>query len=375
MSAELATTNEIGSLGFVQIPIPVLLDPDLTPPQKLLYAVLKRFTMNGSTCFPGVDRLSKATDSTDRTVQRNMDALIKRGLVVRKIRTGSTNLYLVMEPEDVYAEKETRRLSVETISFLRKAGEDKTVDKLLKIREVLDDAFDSAIESCDRSDFDSNNVDDIDDSLKGTSVSGEENICSTVNKVPAGVRSYDDVLKNMDNRLLRSKTASDKRKTKKNLRASKPPSVVEDPGPEYIGGEPMEEDKPKFKVLESEWRRVMREMWPNEPGITPPWTPKQFGIAKNVVNRFMEDGVDWRDTFWAFLEVVRKWKEISSDFGIKDYPKVQLVAGYSDTWFPRVWGARQIGGGVSKREAARKKRGYDERGATAAEREGGITII
>lgn len=369
------TTNEIGALGFVQIPIPVLLDPSLTPPQKLLYAVLKRFTMNGNTCFPGVDRLRKATDTTDRTVQRNMDALIKRGLVVRRQRTGSTNVYLVAEPEDVYADDpRTRRMTDETVGFLRKAGEDKTVDKLLALRKIIDEL---------KSDGSTSEDDSIDLSVTDDNVNVQEDIGDDPVSVIDGAddRSaprFESMLANCTKRLTKSEEAAARRKARKHLRDHGIPKVSVEPDPEYVGGTPDVPEKELLTVdiLEKEWRLLMRKMWPNEPGITPGWQPKHFRIANSVIDRFERDGIDRQDIFWAFLEVVRKWESLVSEFGLKGYPNVQLVAGYSDTWFPKLWGARDLGyGKITKREADRKRRGYDESRATTAEREGGITII
>ena len=130
-----------------------------------------------------------------------------------------------------------------------------------------------------------------------------------------------------------------------------------------------------YKDLEEEWRLAMREKFPTVPGISPPWSGKQYGIVKNLTNKFEKDGVLRQRVFEAFIETVRRWEQFVDTYGVKGYPTVQLVAGYGLTWFPEIWSGRQAEDVEGKREKARKMRDFDETRATKAEKEGGITFL
>ena len=134
----IGNSDELSGVGFVQLPIPVLFDRDLSDAQKILYGILLRFSRSKAFCFPGVSRLAKATGSTERTVQRNMLVLEKKGLVVRRKRPTKTNLYDLGTFREVYGHgRNCNLLKDEVIDGLLASGEDKLVEWVIKGRELF----------------------------------------------------------------------------------------------------------------------------------------------------------------------------------------------------------------------------------------------
>ena len=136
---KMTNSDELDKVGFVQLPLLILFDPELTASQICLYCILLRFSRNKSMCWPGVERLAKATRSTERTVRLNLAALERRGLIVRIRRPTRTSTCDLGKFREVYGHGENCNVIKDEIldAFLT-AGEDKIVEHIKKSRKIFD---------------------------------------------------------------------------------------------------------------------------------------------------------------------------------------------------------------------------------------------
>jgi predicted transcriptional regulator len=386
----IGNSDELSGVGFVQLSLLVLFDPELTASQKVLYCILLRFSRNKSMCWPGVERLAKATRSTERTVQRNMDALEKKGLIVRIRRPTKTNTYDLGRFREVYGHgKNCNVIKDEVLDSFLTAGEDKIVEWIVRGREFLSGEFNG--EDSDE-DPGVDNGPDSDDGIKDSSDEYEYADVDMTLPTSSGLppaqeipviarknRTFEDALAASKEKQEKSRQAKERRgKRRRDLNKNGPSKKKKGKKPDFPD-ESIENlfdkrDEYTYKDLEEEWRLAVREAFPKVPGVSPPWTGKQYGIVKNVVQNFEADGVPRGKVFWAFVETIRKWEAFVEKFGIKNYPSVQLVAGYGYTWFPELWSGKEAGG-PGGREQARKMRDWDETRATETERKGGLTFL
>lgn len=129
------STTELQQLGFVIVPLVLLLDDALSRSQKLLYIMLRRFADKDERCFPSVKRLSRYMGVTERTIQTLMGELENYGVIKREHRIGRTNIYDLSVYRNVYCvDSETEVLRVDTLQALHQIGEDKLADKVLRRR-------------------------------------------------------------------------------------------------------------------------------------------------------------------------------------------------------------------------------------------------
>lgn len=98
--------------GFTQLPNEVLKDIQLSSGSKLLYALLLSYAWQENLCYPGQETLAKDSNSNTRTIQRHLDALVKRGLIsVERRGLSKTNIYYIEPLGSVYPEADTTELS------------------------------------------------------------------------------------------------------------------------------------------------------------------------------------------------------------------------------------------------------------------------
>lgn len=82
--------------GFTQVPNFVLTNKDLTPGEKITYAMLLKYAWNKEACFPGQDTLAEDVGIALRSVNTHIKGLREHGLLEIKRRgLGKTNLYLL----------------------------------------------------------------------------------------------------------------------------------------------------------------------------------------------------------------------------------------------------------------------------------------
>lgn len=334
-------TNETRSLGFIMLPIPVLYDPRLNTTQKMLYAALRRFSREDGKCFPGVKRLASSLSISDRSVQRNMKALVDRGLVKIQQRPLETNLYFIMEPEDVYAKDRSGKLTDETIQFLYDAGETKTVDKILREREYLADFCGDDI----LTHVQSSSVPE----LSGDSSSSqlEERLPGEYSGVPVEQLSgdkpvvkkirWEEAMQHKKQLLQASGSALDKRQAARERRSSVPKTKKVISEPEYTGGSSDSEASLSIGRLQQAWNSALITTFPNKPGLGIKWTIKQMSQVNDVIRRYEDTGVSRSDIFWAFVESVLRWQELSSSHRIRaEIPNISLVCACSVSLFPNL---------------------------------------
>ncbi len=104
------TTTDTGQIGFTQIPNFVIRDSSLSIGARLLIAVLKSYAWNGSTCYPGQERLAAELGVSSRTIRRLLCELRDAGLLIIQRGEGRrTNTYVLMfENEETNRKKLTR---------------------------------------------------------------------------------------------------------------------------------------------------------------------------------------------------------------------------------------------------------------------------
>jgi hypothetical protein len=83
-------------LGFVQLPVIVLRDSELSVGARLAYAVLLSYAWRDDACYPGQDTMAKDMGVSRVKVNQWMDELRKRGYISWKRRgLGKTNIYTI----------------------------------------------------------------------------------------------------------------------------------------------------------------------------------------------------------------------------------------------------------------------------------------
>lgn len=98
---ELRFRSPIDAAGFTIIPNRVLTDPEITPHEKVLYALLRHYARQDGHCFPGQGRLA----SQVRCTRQHVNLMIKRlgtlGLItVEGQGTGFRCLYWIESLEE-----------------------------------------------------------------------------------------------------------------------------------------------------------------------------------------------------------------------------------------------------------------------------------
>lgn len=90
MSDEVHFESPADQAGFTQVPNVVLRDPHLTPPAKVIYALLRSYAWEGDGCFPGQEALAGHLGGCDRSVRRYLREL-EASMLIRTERRGSTS--------------------------------------------------------------------------------------------------------------------------------------------------------------------------------------------------------------------------------------------------------------------------------------------
>jgi len=102
------------SPGFTQIQNIVLRDGELSPGDKIMYALLLSYAWQQSECFPGQKQLSEDMGCNSRTVRRHIGDLIARGLITEERRgLSKTNKYTIEPLGNVYSEVDGTEMSAQ----------------------------------------------------------------------------------------------------------------------------------------------------------------------------------------------------------------------------------------------------------------------
>ncbi len=82
--------------GFVQVPVFIMRNPELSFGAKTVYALFISYGWNNDFCFPGQDTLAKHAGTTRVRITQLISELEKAGLVkVRRRGQGKTNFYTI----------------------------------------------------------------------------------------------------------------------------------------------------------------------------------------------------------------------------------------------------------------------------------------
>lgn len=93
---ELTTQNPVVQHGFVQLPVFILKQADLSIGARLTYAMFLQYAWSNDYCFPGQDRLGRDIGMSTSRVNEFIKELEVSGLIEIKRRgQGRTNLYKI----------------------------------------------------------------------------------------------------------------------------------------------------------------------------------------------------------------------------------------------------------------------------------------
>jgi hypothetical protein len=116
--------DRIEGVGFVQLPLLVLMDSRLDPKGKVVYALLRHYARQGDVCWPGQGTLAADTGLSEKTVRGAVEALERVGLVTHvQVGNTKTNRYWLEPLRSVYGVTNSDELSPEAIKWCRIAVE------------------------------------------------------------------------------------------------------------------------------------------------------------------------------------------------------------------------------------------------------------
>jgi DNA-binding transcriptional ArsR family regulator len=329
--------DEVDYLGFIQFPTLVMYDQRLSPAQRILYCILRRYARQEDCCFPGVKRLAKALGMSQRSVQGHIGALEEHGLITRHFRTGRSTIYEFERLDEVYA-GDDRQLTDDVIEMLRAVGEDHVANAIVNRRAGIEPGDERG-------------------EPEEPEVESEE--VETKSNAPR----WEDVQGKIAENQAKSDAFTERRKQNQK-------KVAQDPTREKarVSSGVDEDDGPRLTVndVELEFRAAAKEAWPDVPAACAPWDVKHKSIAKHLCERFGHEL-----TIQVLGTVVRNWDEYVNRFDLNGYPNVKLVASFADSWFPEIQAGVSIDP-LPKRARVRKEREYDEATGTDG---GGVTFI
>lgn len=331
----IVNSDEISRAGFIQLSTLVLLDPELSDAQVRLYGVLLDFARQEGFCYPRVATLMKMLRCSDRTIQRNMDALISRGLVIRRSRVGRSNVYDLSGFRHAYGEGvDHNTLKPEVLTALEEAGKDRFVKSVRDTREVIEQ----------------------------TNTGDQQQSCQRKNQKPEKQeRRFDAALEQAQVAQKQSELAQ-QRRSERRKRAAQLPSQKK--------VQSKQASPFSTRDFEAEWRMKMSEKFPGIPGVAAPWEVKHKSMVKRLGERFSADGVSLDQLSDAFMCIIDEWDDFVDRYGVKGYPSVQRIVYFADTWVPEVLGKKRIDP-RGKREQAMSQRNWSGRQLNAEEVKGG----
>lgn len=82
----------------------ILEDPNLSIQEKILYVTLVSYCWEDGYCYPGQTRLARQLGVSDRSIRTWLNGLIEYGLIKKVHRLGSSNLYFLKDPSEIYSD-------------------------------------------------------------------------------------------------------------------------------------------------------------------------------------------------------------------------------------------------------------------------------
>lgn len=105
MTEQIGYRRTIDQIGFARVCHLITLDTELSDGAVRLYMLLLKYAQDKSACWPGVERLARELNKSQRTIKRYLAALEKRGLITREQRgRGQTAKTWIEDLEAVYGQ-------------------------------------------------------------------------------------------------------------------------------------------------------------------------------------------------------------------------------------------------------------------------------
>lgn len=93
---KLVGADALSQRGFVQVPITIVRNSDLSMGAKMVYTALLSYAWHNDYCFPGQDRMAEDLGSSRKSVNLWLQELDGKGFVkIIRRGQGKTNLYEV----------------------------------------------------------------------------------------------------------------------------------------------------------------------------------------------------------------------------------------------------------------------------------------
>jgi len=100
--------NPVKQQGWAQVHHVLTLDTELSDGAYRLYVLLLMYARQSDGCWPGVERLARDLGRAPSTVKARLAELVKRGLITRERRLGTSSITWIEDLEKVYGGPENR---------------------------------------------------------------------------------------------------------------------------------------------------------------------------------------------------------------------------------------------------------------------------
>jgi GntR family transcriptional regulator len=100
--------NTVKQQGWAQVYHVLTLDTELSDGAFRLYALLLKYAWQSGGCWPGVKTLARDLGRSPSTIKARLDELVRRGLIIRERRLGTSSITWIEDLETIYGRPENR---------------------------------------------------------------------------------------------------------------------------------------------------------------------------------------------------------------------------------------------------------------------------
>lgn len=268
--------DQVEGVGFVKVPLLVLLDSRLGMKSKLVYTLLRHYAWQGDVCHPGRARLANDLGLSEKTIQGAIEALEKVGLVTQERKgQGKTNVYWIEPLRSVYGVNKSNALSRQAMEWCR---------------------------------------------LEAPVLEAEKDIDPEPVRVDMGASRLKEVV---ESARTKSNEATERRIQLRKVSSGSGKKTAKIAKSYKNGYRP--------KQLQEVWKRAWEDSFP---GITcSPWGPKEFSQLAKMVEYYgpeqVKEVLDYIPRHW---EEIRQWDSVQ----VAPFPDLQFILGFRSKIYPAV---------------------------------------
>lgn len=100
--------NTVKQQGWAQVYHVLTLDTELSDGAYRLYSLLLKYARQSDGCWPGVKTLARDMGRAPSTIKARLDELVRRGLIIRERRLGTSSITWIEDLETIYGRPENR---------------------------------------------------------------------------------------------------------------------------------------------------------------------------------------------------------------------------------------------------------------------------